>query len=124
MAGVLPSANNFTKGNVMLVGNSYNSPHHATSQFLNSNSYNQQVNSPGNSSNPHNSSSNNGSAMNQAKLVPSLRMKSNEFFFKWITDRERGDQLNEIIGFIKANNRIPKPTDLQFKVSSYFEVYP
>lgn len=120
MAGVLPSANNIAKGNVMLVGNSYNSPHHATSQFLNSNSYSQQLNSPKNSS--HNSSLSNGSAMNRAKLVPSLRMKSNEFFFKWITDRERGDQLNEIIGFIKANNRIPKPTDLQFKVSC-FEVY-
>ena len=124
MAGVLPSANSFTKGNVMLVGNSYNSPHHATSQFLNSNSYNQQLNSPKNSSNPQNSSLNNGSAaaMNQTRLVPSLRMKSNEFFFKWITDRERGDQLNEIIGFIKANNRIPKPTDLQFKVS-YFVLF-
>ena len=101
----------------MLVSNSYNSTHHVPSQFLTSTSYNKQINSPQNNTSSQSSSLDGSTAMSQIKLVPSLRVKSNEFFFKWITDKERGDQLNEIIGFIKANNRIPKASDLQFKVS-------
>ncbi len=125
MAGVVPSASNFTTGNVMLAGSNnsvYNHPtqHHATvnrgsaaphSQFVNSNSFNQQF------SNPNGTGNMIASQVAQHKFVPSLRLKSNEFFYKWISDKERGDQLNEIISFIKAHNRIPKANDLQsFKV--------
>ncbi len=125
MAGVVPSASNFTTSNVMLGGsqnNVYNhsTQHHATvnrgsaaphSQFVNSSNFNQQF---GNSNGTGNMIV---SQIAQHKFCPSLRLKSNEFFYKWISDKERGDQLNEIIAFIKAHNRIPKTNELQtFKV--------
>ncbi len=50
-------------------------------------------------------------------FTPSLRAKSNEFFYKWISNRERYDQIIEIISFIKQNNKIPRSNDIQsFKV--------
>ena len=112
MAGVVPSGN-------ALIGNAYGSSHHhnsgvqspsSSSQFINSNNFNQQFLVNG-------SSSMTASLLNPPKFVPSLRMKSNEFFYKWISGRERGEQLTEIISFIKAHNRIPKSNELQsFKV--------
>lgn len=125
MAGAVPSASNLTTGNVMLANsnNVYNqsSQHHST--------VNRQGSTPAPSSQFITTSLNHQYATNstgmlasqvaQPKFIPSLRLKSNEFFYKWISDKERGEQLNEIISFIKANNRIPKLNDLQsFKVSS------
>lgn len=115
MAGVVPSGN-------ALIGNAYRSSHHhnpggqspsSSSQFINSNNFNQQF--------VNGSNSMTASLLNPPRFVPSLRMKSNEFFYKWISGRERGEQLTEIISFIKANNRIPKSNELQFfKVRNIF----
>ena len=51
-------------------------------------------------------------------ITPSLKLKTNELFFKWFTESDRSEQLKEIIQLIKTN-KITKINDLQscFKVS-------
>jgi len=51
---------------------------------------------------------------NNKKLLSqqvSLRLKTNDFFYKWITKPERSEQLQEAIDFIKSTNKIPKLND-------------
>jgi hypothetical protein len=64
------------------------------------------------------SASGNGSS--QARLAPSIKVKTNELFYKWLSSKERTEQLKEAIAFIKNNNKIPKITDLEtFKNVSF-----
>ncbi len=45
-------------------------------------------------------------------ISPSLKLKTNELFFKWFTESDRSEQLNEVIQLIKTN-KITKINDLQ-----------
>jgi hypothetical protein len=55
---------------------------------------------------------------NPSFLLPSLRVKTNEMFYKWFSDEQRTEQINEIINYIKKYNRVPKTTDLHtFRVN-------
>ena len=113
MAGIVPSANILTAGSPMSAGNSYTSNNQ--SQFLtssiNNNIYYHQV------------PSGIKQTVATTKFVPSTRIKTNEFFFKWISDKNK-EQLQEVANFIKLNNRIPKPNDLQsFKVIERFLLF-
>ena len=44
--------------------------------------------------------------------VPSLRIKTNELYYKWFSEPERCEQLREVMNFIKSTNKIPKLNDL------------
>ena len=44
--------------------------------------------------------------------VPSLRIKTNELFYKWFSEAERSEQIREVMNFIKTTNKIPKLNDL------------
>lgn len=53
--------------------------------------------------------------MSNKKLLSqqvSLRLKTNDFFYKWFTKPERSEQLREAINFIKSTNKIPKFNDV------------
>ena len=54
-------------------------------------------------------------------ISPSLKLKTNELFFKWFTESDRNDQLKDIIHLIKTN-KATKLSDLQacFKVNRVF----
>lgn len=62
-------------------------------------------------------------------LAPSLRVKTNELFYKWLSSRERAEQLREAINIIKNTNRVPRITDLEsfkiviFKINFYLRDY-
>ena len=45
--------------------------------------------------------------------VPSLRIKTNELFYRWFSEAERNEQIREVINFIKTTNKVPKTNDLQ-----------
>ena len=45
--------------------------------------------------------------------VPSLRIKTNELFYKWFSEADRCEQLKEVMSFIKSTNKMPKLNDLQ-----------
>lgn len=49
---------------------------------------------------------------NNFKVIPSLRLKTNELFYRYLSDKERQDQIKEIITYIKQNNSIPKINEL------------
>ena len=49
---------------------------------------------------------------NNFKVIPSLRLKTNELFFRYLSDKERQAQIKEIIAYIKLNNSIPKINEL------------
>jgi hypothetical protein len=49
---------------------------------------------------------------NNFKVIPSLRLKTNELFYRYLSDKERQDQIKEIINYIKQNNSIPKINEL------------
>jgi hypothetical protein len=49
---------------------------------------------------------------NRSPMMPSLRIKTNELFYRWFSQPERTEQLKELIHFIKTTNRMPKITDL------------
>jgi hypothetical protein len=52
--------------------------------------------------------------------LPSLRIKTNELFYKWFSEGERSDQIKEVINYIKTTNKIPKLNDLQtFKNNAF-----
>ena len=58
-------------------------------------------------------------------ISPSLKLKTNELFFKWFTESDRNEQLKDLIQSIKSN-KFTKISDLQacFKVINfkfYFE---
>lgn len=55
----------------------------------------------------------NSQPVSNFKILPSLRIKTNELFFKYLADKDKTDQIKEIISFIKQNNAIPKLTELQ-----------
>jgi len=56
--------------------------------------------------------------------VPSLRIKTNELFYKWFSEAERSEQIREVMNFIKTTNKIPKLNDLQsFKNVSKLTVF-
>jgi hypothetical protein len=54
-----------------------------------------------------------GGGSGQTRFTPSLKVKTNELFYKWLSSKERTEQLKEAIAFIKNNNKIPKITDLE-----------
>jgi len=45
--------------------------------------------------------------------VPSLRIKTNELFYRWFSESERSEQIREVMNYIKTTNKIPKLNDLQ-----------
>lgn len=51
-------------------------------------------------------------------LTPSLKLKTNELFYKWLTESDRNDQLKDLIDLIK-NGKVTKLNELQacFKVN-------
>ncbi|RNA40148.1 hypothetical protein BpHYR1_052384 [Brachionus plicatilis] len=51
--------------------------------------------------------------LNNAKTVPSLKTKTNELFYRWLSRPERTEQLKEVIYIIRTSNRIPKQTELK-----------
>ena len=54
--------------------------------------------------------------------VPSLRLKTSEFMFKWMS-MPRGELILEALEFVKSQNKIPKPTDLvSYKVSKLYPI--
>ena len=56
---------------------------------------------------------NNNGASQSVKVSPSIKVKTNELFYKWLSSKERTEQLKEAIYFIKSTNKIPKLTDLE-----------
>jgi hypothetical protein len=66
-----------------------------------------------NQNNTLNNGNINGSINGNNRLVPSIKVKTNEFFYKWFSSKERTEQLKEAINFIKSTNKIPKLTDLE-----------
>jgi hypothetical protein len=67
------------------------------------------VNNEHNHHHPHNQNQNH----NYHHSVPSLRIKTNELFYRWFSESERSEQLREVMNFIKTTNKIPKLNDLQ-----------
>ena len=71
-----------------------------------------------NSNNNTNNSSINGQYSVNKNLAPNIRNKANEYFYRWFSENGRSAQLQEIITFIKTNNKIPKLNELQsYKVN-------
>ena len=70
----------------------------------------QRMNLSANGSNGSNGNSNNN---NNNRLSPSLKVKTNELFYKWLSSKERTEQLKEAIQFIRNTNKIPKITELE-----------
>ena len=89
------------------------------STFLTSSNNSCQINSNNIISSTHNNNNNNNNnkknhqPVNSFKIVPSLRIKTNELFYKYLSDKERTEQIKEIINYIKQNNQVPKINELQ-----------
>jgi hypothetical protein len=64
------------------------------------------------SSNNHNNMNYYSTTTNRSPMMPSLRIKTNELFYRWFSQPERTEQLKELIHFIKTTNRMPKITEL------------
>jgi hypothetical protein len=48
----------------------------------------------------------------QPRSQPSLRIKTNELFYKWFSEHQRYEQLREIISYMKATGKVPKLSEL------------
>lgn len=58
--------------------------------------------------------------LNNVKTVPSLKTKTNELFYRWLSRPERTEQLKEVINIIRSSNRIPKITELKSYKNVFF----
>ncbi|CAF0808674.1 unnamed protein product [Brachionus calyciflorus] len=47
------------------------------------------------------------------KTVPSLKSKTNELFYRWLSRPERTEQIKEVINIIRNSNRIPRLNELK-----------
>ncbi len=56
------------------------------------------------------------------QFLPSVRLKTNELFYKWLSETQRSDQIKELIRLIKSG-QISKQNETQsvFKVSQFNE---
>ena len=79
------------------------------SNFLSSSSSSNKKN---NSNQQQLTTTTNNNNNNNFKVIPSLRLKTNELFYRYLSDKERQDQIKEIITYIKQNNSIPKINEL------------
>jgi len=118
VAGNNNNNNNNNNGNQNYQSNSITNNNNSNfkSTFLTS-SMNSSINNNSNNNNSIGSSSSkkhhHQQPVNHFKIMPSLRIKTNELFYRYLSDKDRTDQIKEIIAFIKQNNLIPKITDLQ-----------
>ncbi len=39
-------------------------------------------------------------------FIPSLRVKTNELYFKWLSESDKRDQLKELIDLVKSGKQI------------------
>ena len=58
------------------------------------------------------STASNSNSFYQFKNIPSLRVKTNELFYRWFSQVDRASQIEELVNYIKKNNKMPKITDL------------
>ncbi len=52
------------------------------------------------------------------QVLPSVRLKTNELFYKWLSEPQRNEQIKELIHLIKSG-QLSKQNEIQnvFKVS-------
>lgn len=62
-------------------------------------------------------------ASNVRHLLPSIKIKTNELFYKWLSQPDRTEQIAEAINFIKQNNKVPKFAELKSARNVFYLVY-
>lgn len=124
---LISSSNISTRTESVMIGGSISSNngtvyHHnnfspAQSSMINLNNISNSTNMYVSNSILNNISTNSGSALitnnSLRHLLPSIKIKTNELFYKWISQNEKFEQLAEAINFITINNRLPKSCDLK-----------
>lgn len=58
-------------------------------------------------------SGNGGGGSSGRHLLPSIKIKTNELFYKWLSQTDKTEQLNEVINFIRMHNKTPKYNELK-----------
>ena len=67
-----------------------------------------------NSSSVSNNGGGGGGGGNSGRhLLPSIKIKTNELFYKWLSQTDKTEQLNEVINFIRMHNKTPKYHELK-----------
>lgn len=61
----------------------------------------------------NNNNNTNNNTTTTRHLLPSIKIKTNELFYKWLSQTDKTEQLNEAISYIKSNNKVPKFNELK-----------